>query len=263
MRMFPNLMFWLRVAFVALVSSVSVHNAASAHEVQPGVMDIAMSDDTLTLFLDWTIEVAVADLDLQGVADTNDAGNGAAYDEARALDPDALSAAFRDVWPTVSEKITVEVGGAPLALAISDISVPEVGDTELARVSTVTFTGTLPASDAPLVLGWDASYGPLVVRQTNVDGGYSAFLNNGALSAPIPREGGTNETASGAFLSYIGVGFDHIIPLGLDHILFVLGLFFLALRMGALLWQVTAFTLAHTVTLALGSLDIVFGEVDR
>lgn len=58
-------------------------------------------------------------------------------------------------------------------------------------------------------------------------------------------------------MEYIRVGFDHIVPQGLDHILFVLGLFFFSLRMGALLWQVSAFTLAHTVTLALGALDIV------
>ena len=76
-------------------------------------------------------------------------------------------------------------------------------------------------------------------------------------SDPIPREGGSTQTAWEAFVDYVIVGFDHIVPQGLDHILFVLGLFFFSLRMGALLWQVTAFTLAHTITLALGALDII------
>jgi len=53
------------------------------------------------------------------------------------------------------------------------------------------------------------------------------------------------------------VGFDHIVPKGLDHILFVLGLFFLSPKLGALFWQGSAFTLAHTVTLALGALGWV------
>jgi hypothetical protein len=53
------------------------------------------------------------------------------------------------------------------------------------------------------------------------------------------------------------VGFDHILPKGLDHILFVLGLFFLSTRWGPLLWQISAFTLAHTFTLALGALGWV------
>ena len=46
-------------------------------------------------------------------------------------------------------------------------------------------------------------------------------------------------------------------PKGLDHILFVVGLFLLSTKLGSLLWQVTAFTLAHTVTLALGILGYV------
>ncbi len=59
------------------------------------------------------------------------------------------------------------------------------------------------------------------------------------------------------FEAYIPIGFDHILPKGLDHILFVLGLFLLAARLRPLLWQVTAFTAAHTITLALASLGWV------
>ena len=64
-------------------------------------------------------------------------------------------------------------------------------------------------------------------------------------------------SAWGELFSYVPVGFDHIIPKGLDHILFVLGLFFLTLRVSALLWQISAFTLAHTVTLAAGAMGWV------
>ena len=99
--------------------------------------------------------------------------------------------------------------------------------------------------------------GGLIARQQGVEEGYTAFLTSGALTDPIPRDGPSGQTAFSAFVDYIRVGFDHIIPKGLDHILFVLGLFFLALKMRPLLWQVTAFTLAHTVTLALGALDII------
>ena len=52
-------------------------------------------------------------------------------------------------------------------------------------------------------------------------------------------------------------GFDHIVPKGLDHILFVIGLFLLSVRLGPLLWQVTSFTIAHSITLALGALGLV------
>lgn len=56
---------------------------------------------------------------------------------------------------------------------------------------------------------------------------------------------------------YLVLGFEHILPLGLDHILFVLGLFLLSTRLRPLLWQVTAFTVAHTLTLALAVHGVV------
>jgi len=56
---------------------------------------------------------------------------------------------------------------------------------------------------------------------------------------------------------YIYQGFVHILPQGLDHILFVLALFLLATRTSTLLWQVSAFTLAHTITLALGIFGVI------
>ncbi len=56
---------------------------------------------------------------------------------------------------------------------------------------------------------------------------------------------------------YVYQGFLHILPLGLDHILFVLALFLLATRIKPLVIQVSMFTLAHSITLALAMLDIV------
>lgn len=53
---------------------------------------------------------------------------------------------------------------------------------------------------------------------------------------------------------YTYLGFIHILPRGLDHILFVLALFLLAIRWKPLLIQVTLFTLAHTVTLGLSTM---------
>ena len=46
-------------------------------------------------------------------------------------------------------------------------------------------------------------------------------------------------------------------PKGLDHILFIIGLFLLSPRLKPLLWQVTTFTLAHSLTLALSMLGVL------
>ena len=56
---------------------------------------------------------------------------------------------------------------------------------------------------------------------------------------------------------YVEMGFRHILPEGLDHILFVLGLFLLNTRLGSLLAQVTAFTVAHSITLGLSLYGVV------
>jgi len=50
---------------------------------------------------------------------------------------------------------------------------------------------------------------------------------------------------------YMQMGITHIIPYGLDHILFVTGLCLLNTKFKTILWQATAFTVAHSITLAL------------
>ena len=53
------------------------------------------------------------------------------------------------------------------------------------------------------------------------------------------------------------LGFSHILPYGLDHILFLLALFFLTRDFGSLLMQMTLFTMAHSLTLALSMYGLV------
>ena len=55
---------------------------------------------------------------------------------------------------------------------------------------------------------------------------------------------------------YLALGFTHIVPLGLDHILFVLGMFLLSSRVRPVLTQVTAFTVAHSITLGLAMFGV-------
>lgn len=57
--------------------------------------------------------------------------------------------------------------------------------------------------------------------------------------------------------TYLKLGFTHILPLGLDHILFVLSLFFLSSNLKTVFWQATAFTVAHTVTLGLSMYNYI------
>ncbi|MGB0647566.1 MAG: HupE/UreJ family protein [Bradymonadia bacterium] len=56
---------------------------------------------------------------------------------------------------------------------------------------------------------------------------------------------------------YLELGYVHILPKGLDHILFVLALVFLSLRMRTLVVQISIFTAAHTLTLALATAGLI------
>ena len=59
------------------------------------------------------------------------------------------------------------------------------------------------------------------------------------------------------FCSEIKRGFTHVIPHGLDHILFVLGVFLMTRKWRPLVLQITTFTVAHTLTLWLASVGYV------
>ena len=58
-------------------------------------------------------------------------------------------------------------------------------------------------------------------------------------------------------LFYLKLGFQHIVPNGFDHILFVVGLCLLSTKIKTILWQATAFTVAHSITLALSMKGLI------
>ena len=81
-----------------------------------------------------------------------------------------------------------------------------------------------------------------------------------ASTAPTPGAvsmHGSSTDAWTTFGDYLRLGFVHVLPEGFDHILFVAGLFLLSRSVRPLLWQITTFTLAHSITLALATLGYV------
>ena len=82
-------------------------------------------------------------------------------------------------------------------------------------------------------------------------------MKPGQKSGPIGRLGSKSITVASTVLTYIELGITHIVPKGLDHILFVLGLFLFSHKLSKLAWQITLFTFAHTVTLALASFNVI------
>lgn len=115
---------------------------------------------------------------------------------------------------------------------------------------TIHFTGPIPAGarDFAWTFGWTfATYSLSVAGGTQwIEG---ADRSTPALLAPPNR--------LSSALGYFRLGFTHILPNGLDHMLFVLGIYFLSGRARSVLLQVSAFTLAHSITLGLSLYGLV------
>lgn len=243
---------------IATVVAVSVlAPGVMAHEVRPAIADLTQTDSEIALTITLNAEAFVAGVDLDGVTDTNETDASDTIDSLRALDPLSLTEKLKEFLPDMIAALNVRSGDELVALTANSIVVPEIGDVELPRDTVLDLIGQLPNNAKTLEIDWPAQYGALVLRQQGVEEPYTGYLAGGEGSGPIALTGGDAAGAVETFVGYIPVGFDHILPKGLDHILFVLGLFFLSTSFRTLLWQVSAFTLAHTVTLALGALGYV------
>lgn len=248
-----------RLVFAAILSAfwTLANLAVLAHEVTPTIGDLEVTDGALTLVLRLNAEAYMAGIDLDGIDDTDETEQSDGYDSLRALSPDALKDRLEAFAPVWAQSIVIDVDGVRIPLELVAAQVGELGDVDLPRTSQVTLAGSVASGASKLTLGWPKGAGALVLRQIGAEDPFTGFISGGATSPVIELGGGGQVGGWATFVAYIPIGFDHILPKGLDHILFVLGLFFLSTRLRPLFWQISAFTLAHTVTLALGALGWV------
>ncbi|MEP2921217.1 MAG: HupE/UreJ family protein [Sulfitobacter sp.] len=247
-----SLLLWAKLTLAVALSS----GAALAHEVVPTIADLTVEGGQARLDLQINLEAFLAGVDLDAVKNTNDAAQATDYDALRALAPDALAARAPELLQGWNALPVLSIDGKALALTSRYINVPQVANIELPRIADWQLSAEAPAG-AAITVTWPEGGGDLVVRQQGVEAPFTGFIRGGQSSPAIVLEGGDRATGMHTFLGYIPVGFDHILPQGLDHILFVLGLFFLSTHLRPLIWQVSAFTLAHTITLALAALGLV------
>lgn len=259
--------------FVVFALSAMAWTPAWAHEQRPALVDVQVFVDHSPAWVRVTaklnLEAVVAGISPKH-ADTEEAPQAAEYNRLRLLSPDALERAMQAKRPPLSQDFLLSVDGSALGLTWRSVNIPAVGNTQLARLSEVVFEAELPSGAKALSLGLSTAIGDGVVRFQLGEGGKrrSHWLKDGVRSpafalrllagtAGSGSEGsraepspGTEDLGDGVW-DYIRLGFLHIVPQGLDHILFVLGLFLLAFQVKPMLWQITAFTVAHSITLGL------------
>ncbi len=229
----------------------------SAHEVTPTIADVTVTDGEMAVVLQLNVEAFIAGIDLDGLEDTDASEQSDTYDALRALEEAALAADIERFAQSRLPRLALSVDGAAVPLSLDAFTVPPVGNPDLPRRTELLLLAAVGEDARSFTLSWPRGSGDLVLRQQGVPEPFTGYVAAGQTSPSISIQGGTEQSGWSVFAEYIPVGFDHILPKGLDHILFVLGLFFLSTKLRPLIWQVSAFTLAHTVTLALGALGLV------
>lgn len=212
---------------------------AVAHPLATTTVSIAVDPKTLNLTLGADADALIATLEALAGAPVS----------GETQTPADRRARLERLWPTLVAQIDTRVNASLLVWRLQDVRVDETAQAEMR------FTAALPPGSRTLT--WRSvlvagSY-PLAVR--TLDGQDTIeWLQGPQASRPIAIDSGL---APSGFIDGLVLGFTHIVPAGLDHMLFVLGLFLLSQRPREVLGQVTAFTLAHSMSLGLSLYGLV------
>jgi hypothetical protein len=233
----------------ALLLALALAPAAKAHELgKVQVYADFLKDGTyrIDLVLD---EEHLTSQDVGGPAGPT------RYGEIQGLGGD-LDRRFGRLFHSLVDGATVSFDGRPVRPEVELASDP--GDPP-GRI-TLRLRGPIPGGARTFTWSEAAPLGsyPLIPRNDGDESTIYKWQEGGSASEPfVLADAVVPPSRREVVATYLGLGFTHILPKGLDHILFVLGLFLLSRRLKPLLLQVTSFTIAHTVTLALSIYGVV------
>ena len=227
---------------------------AQAHEMRPAVVTVTFAEaGRFDVAVQVNAEALLAGIGPQH-SDTDDAPQARHYNRLRRLAPAQLHQAFAELGDAYAARMRFEFDGEAVAVRYAGLAAPPVGDVRDARVSTVRLSGSAPSGAGTFRWQYDPALGDAVLRVAlaGVEQPQVSWLTRGTPSQPIPLQGRMRaQSLAEVAVDYLRLGFTHILPKGLDHIVFVLGLVLLSRAWRPLLAQITAFTVAHTITLAM------------
>ncbi|MFN0113338.1 MAG: HupE/UreJ family protein [Paracoccaceae bacterium] len=253
---------FFRVLFAGLLAVFSQLLAypAAAHltETANGLIYFDRDGASFSMKIGINLEAIMAGIDPK-LADTSKSPNAPEYDRLRRLSPDEFMKASAGYIPTLLAGIRFELDGKPFAPELTKLAVQDKPDLTKPRATTLSFAAALPPGAKAFTFGWSQEFGRITIRTTSPRSrnSYVEMLENGVTSSPMVIDDLKSRTAWDMIGDFVLIGFQHIVPKGLDHILFVVGIFLLSTRLRPILAQVTSFTVAHTVTLGLGTLGLI------
>ncbi len=238
---------------------------AFADVVKPALIEINVDRERMVIIeIRASIEALVTGINSQ-YKNTKDAPNAAQYDELRKMPPAELMQVFDGFKTQFLRSIHLEAADQEPVLTISSVDIPPPGYTKVPRISIIRLATELPLSAESIKWYYPEKFGDNAVRVRQIDRENEQWhwsqwqwLRKDQASTPFSlTEIVAMQTTPEVIASYIVIGFEHIVPKGLDHILFILGLFLLSTHWRPLLFQVTMFTVAHTITLGLAMNNVI------
>ena len=242
---------------VMLVTLVGLPARSSAHP-------LTFTETTILLRPDGSFQTdLICDLDALALGAPLNADDATLVAALSALSPDELEARLERLRQLFERRVRVRFDGepAPFEVSFPDRGAPAATASAIPTMLGLTarLTGSVPAGATDLEFFASRAFSDvhLTIRDEVRDLTTRSVLERGARSDPYPLAGPLEPSTSQTGRQYLELGFVHIVPRGLDHILFVVGLFLLGTRIRPLLWQVSAFTVAHAVTLSLAVFEII------
>lgn len=229
----------------------------NSHEIKPAIVDLIIADGQASIDFKINAEQILAGVDASQYQDTNDAPQAELYDQFREKNEEELKQDIQQNWNLFQNQITIN-GLEGSSLSLVDLMIDQDVNPEYPRDTNIKTEA--PLNQNEITIQFATELGPVVIRQfegiSKENMIFSTYLQPGEISAELSPL--SQATMSQTIIEYIILGMEHIVPKGLDHILFIFGVFFFAVKLKPLLWQVTMFTLAHSLTLILASLKLVF-----
>mgnify|MGYP001826773735 CR=1 FL=1 len=238
---------------------------AAADIVKPALVEISINTSgTYHIEVRASIEALLTGINAR-YKNTTEAPTANEYDRLRVLQADELMEAFEPFRETFAGEIRLSFDDESVPLTVTSVEIPEPGYTKVPRTSVITLEGSIARTVTNVSWYYPERFGDNAVRVRQVDETNEKWhwsdwqwLRDDKPSDPFSlTEVFTRQSITSVIGTYMVAGFEHILPMGTDHILFILGIFLLSTRMRPLLWQVTMFTVAHTITLGLSTAGIL------
>jgi hypothetical protein len=170
-----------------------------------------------------------------------------------------LRARLASLDRVLRRRIGVEFDGADVQPSIT-YAVRPAGDAMSSPLAAIELSGTVPHGARTFAwrFGWVFASYALTVRSGPASDVSTQWIEGGEISKPMSLAAASPAISRAEIARrYLALGFTHIVPKGLDHMLFVIGIFLLTRRLRPVLWQVSAFTIAHSITLGLSIYGVI------